>query len=135
MKHAILIIFALLAAACASQEEHTSQDIKQAVQDFIDVRELQETDSVRVDNQDSWEKIDLNFILYKKRKQAYLFEFRSRCSDLERTPVVADVRKGGNVIHAGFDTIRGCHVAKIYPLTEGELSELQNIGESPGSRN
>lgn len=134
MKHGFVIVLASIVVACASQEEQVTQDTEQAVRDFIDVRELAETDRIRTANTDSWDEIDQNFIIYKKRKEAFLVEFARRCYELDEYPVVADVRHG-NEINARFDTIRGCRIARIFPLTEGELEELQDIGESPGSRN
>ena len=130
----LTILAAMALTACATQEDSVTQDTEQAVRDFIAVRELAETDKLRTANQDHWDEIDLNFIIYKKRKQAYLIEFARRCRELHEYPVVADVRNG-NEIRARFDTIRGCQIAKMFPLTEGEVAELEAIGESPGSRN
>jgi hypothetical protein len=134
MKQHIPIILVCLLAACASQEEQVTQDTEQAVRDFIDVRQLTETDKIRTANTDSWDKIDQNFIIYDQRTKSFLVEFARRCYELDEYPVVADVRHG-NEINARFDTIRGCRIARIFSLTEGELAELLAIGESPGSRN
>ena len=134
MKHGLPIILVCLLAACASQDEQVTQDTEQAVRDFIDVRQLTETDTVRTASTDRWDKIDQNFIIYETRSRSYLVEFARRCYELDEVPVVADVRHG-NEISARFDTIRGCRIARIFSLTEGELAELQAIGESPGSRN
>ena len=135
MKHAIILTAIILAlTACASQEDALTRDTEQAVRDFVAVRELAETDKIRTQNQDHWDEIDQNFIIYKKRDQAFLVEFARRCRELDEYPIVADVRNG-NEIRARFDTIRGCRIAKMFPLTEGEVIELEAIGESPGSRN
>ena len=121
--------------ACAAQEDATTHDTEQAVRDFIAVRELAEAREIRTSNNDHWEDIDQNFIIYEARREVYLVEFMRRCHELNEYPVVADERKSGNVIRARFDTLRGCNIAKIFPLTEGEVEELLAIGESPGSRN
>ena len=121
--------------ACAAQEEATTQDTEQAVRDFITVRQLQEAKEMRTSNSDHWEEIDENFVIYETRHEAFLVEFMRRCYELNQYPVVADERQSGNVVRARFDTLRGCHIAKLFPLTEGELAELSAIGESPGSRN
>ena len=138
MKHrtvrALTILTTMLIAACASQEQQETQDTEQAVRDFIAVRGLPEGDKIRTDGNDSWEKIDLNFVIYKKRNEAYLIEFARRCRELDETPVVADVRRN-NEVRPRFDTLRGCRIAKLYPLNDAEVIELQDIGESPGSRN
>lgn len=129
-------LFAIvLLSACASQDPAVTQDTKQAVRDFIEVRELAETDKIRTSGRDKWHDIDQNFLVYEANKEAFLIEFIRRCRELDEYPVVPDVRKSGNAIYAGFDTLRGCRIAKIYPLTEGEVAELKFIGESPGSRN
>jgi hypothetical protein len=122
-------------AACAAQEEATTQDTEQAVRDFIAVRQLQETKEIRTSNSDHWEEIDQNFVIYTTRNESFLVEFTRSCYELNQYPVIPDERKSGNVIYARFDTLRGCHIAKLFPLTEGELAELSAIGESPGSRN
>jgi hypothetical protein len=132
--HALTVFTTLILAACASQEEQVTQDTEQAVRDFIAVRGLPEADKIRTDGNDRWKKIDQNFVIYEKRKEAFLIEFSRRCHELDETPVVADVRHG-NEIQARFDTLRGCRIAKMYALNEAEVIELQDIGESPGSRN
>ena len=135
MKNKTVIAILVTLTACAAQEEATTQDTEQAVRDFIAVRELAETREMRTSNSDHWEEIDENFIIYTARREAFLVEFTRRCYELNQYPVVADERKSANVISARFDTLRGCTIARIYPLTEGEVAELLAIGESPGSRN
>jgi len=131
---ALTILMTLVIAACASQEEQVTQDTEQAVRDFIAVRGLPEADKIRTANNDSWKKIDQNFVIYEKRNQAFLVEFARRCYELDEMPVVPDVRHG-NEIRARFDTLRGCHIANLYELNEGDVIELKDIGEAPGSRN
>ena len=136
MNKKTISIFAIaLLSACASQERATTQDTEQAVRDFIDVRELAETEDMRTSNRDRWNALDQNFILYEAGKETYLLEFVRRCHELDDLPVVADLRKSGNLVRARFDTLRGCRIAKLFPLTESEVAELKAIGESPGSRN
>ncbi len=122
-------------AACAARKELVTQDTEQAVRDFIEVRQLAETDLMRTSNDDHWDLIDQNFIIYEARKKMFLVEFSRRCFELDEFPVVPDVRSSGNTVRARFDTLRGCRIARIFPLTEGEVEELKSIGESPGSRN
>ena len=135
MKSQAVIAILVMLTACAAQEEATTQDTEQAVRDFIAVRQLQEAKEMRVSNNDHWDEIDENFLIYTTRHEVFLLEFTRRCYELNQYPVVADERKSGNVVRARFDTLRGCHIAKLFPLTEGELAELSAIGESPGSRN
>lgn len=135
MRVAIRLTLIAILAGCAASEEATTKDTEQAVRDFIAVRGLEPTDKVRTARDDQWQDIDQNFLLYLQRRKAYLFEFARRCHELNEYPVVPDVRDSSNTIHAKFDTLRGCRIAKMYPLTEAEVAELRDIGESPGSRN
>ena len=135
MKHIILPVLALMLAACATQEEGPTKDVDQAIRDFIEVRDLQEVSEIRTNSSDRWNEVTKTFILYSGRSEEYLVEFGRRCFELDQVPVVPDRRKTNNRIYAKFDTIRGCVIAKIYPLNEAEVAELKDIGESPGSRN
>ena len=114
-----------LLSACAAQDEAITQDTEQAVRDFIAVRQLAETDKMRTSNNDRWEEIDQNFIIYSVRREVFLVEFARRCHELDEYPVVPDVRNSGNTIRSRFDTIRGCRIARIFPLTEDEVAELE----------
>lgn len=128
-----------LLAACAAQDaapEQSRQDVVQAVRDFIDVRDLVQIDELKTSTGDNWDPIDEYFLIYKGRRDTYLVEFSRRCYELnDNTRIVADKRWSATEIRARFDTIRGCRIDKIYALTEEEVTELENIGESPGSRN
>jgi hypothetical protein len=136
------ILFALglsLLTGCAGQDEKdtpSTQDITQAVQDFIEVRELESLDTMRSGSNDSWRVISDTFVIYNGRRDEYLVEFVRRCHELnDNTRITPDKRWDTNVVRARFDTIRGCRIAKIYALDDAEVAELRNIGEAPGSRN
>jgi len=130
---------AFFLAACASQDERaeeSTQDVNQAVRDFIELRGLEELDALRSGTNDSWQQLDDQFIIYDGRRETYLVEFGRRCYELnDNTRITPDKRWDTNTVRAKFDTIRGCRIAKIYGLTEAEVAELENIGEAPGSRN
>lgn len=128
-----LIIICL--SACAAQQESNTNDMEQAIRDFIAVRQLSEVDKMRTVNREHWTELDPNFIIYDTRREIFLIEFTRACHELSDTQVVADVRRERNTIRARFDTIRGCRIQKIFTLTEGEVAELKTLGESPGSRN
>ena len=139
MKKTALILAAAFLTACATQEpteENSTQDVAQAVRDFIDVRELEEVNRLSTSQSDHWEQLDLNFLLYKSRRQTYLVEFTRRCWELDdNRRIVADERRSGSHIYARFETIRGCRIRRLFALTEHEVAELENIGEAVGSRN
>lgn len=130
---------ALFILGCAAQDEKnepSSQDIEQAVRDFIELRELESLDSLKSGSSDGWTQIDENFILYSGRRDTYLVEFTRRCWELnDNTRIYPDKRWDASRIRARFDTIRGCRIHRIYAVTEAEVAELENIGEAPGSRN
>lgn len=130
------LAIAVALAACAGQpsEEVLAKD--QAVRDFIAVRQLAETDKIRVADRDGWTEITARYLIYYSRRDAYLFEFFRPCYELQdNTRIVADVRNEPNMIRSRFDTLRGCRIDRIYPLTEAEVAELKDIGETPGERN
>jgi hypothetical protein len=121
--------------ACAGQPSEESLARDQAVRDFVEVRDLVEADRARVSDRDGWTEITARYIIYRSRN-AYLFEFYQPCYALrDNTRIVADVRAEPNLIRARFDTLRGCRIDRIYPLTEAEAAELKAIGEAPGERN
>jgi len=139
LKKAAAMAAAFFLAACASQEEQaeeSTQDMNQAVRDFIELRELEELDRLKSGTNDSWQQLDDRFIIYNGRRETYLVEFSRRCYELnDDTRITPDKRWDSNTVRARFDTIRGCLIARIYGLDEAEVAELENIGEAPGSRN
>ena len=138
MKITALLITTLLMSACAAQEQNqlSTQDELQAVRDFIAVRNLEEVNSMRVSSSDRWTEISGRFLVYKGRRETHLVEFYRRCIELEDSSrIVSDRRWESNRVRPRTDTIRGCRIDKIFALSEAEAEELENIGESPGSRN
>lgn len=139
MKNFFYLFGIILLAGCAGRDEKddpSTQDVGQAVRDFIELRELEEVDDMRTGTRDGWTEINETFILYSARKDTYLVEFTRRCYELrDHTRITPDERWDANLIRSRFDTIRGCRIAKIYALSEAEIAELKNIGEAPGSRN
>lgn len=136
MKQVCIIVLAAAIAACASSGERVSQDRVQAIRDLIVVRELNEVDKLRSTTNDSFDELDPRFVIYKgSRDKNYLIEFARPCHELREYPVVADTRYESNTIRARFDTLRGCRIDKMYEISEADIAELEQIGESPGSRN
>jgi hypothetical protein len=139
MKVVILVMASVVLMACAAKDEkaeQSTQDVAQAVRDFIEVRELEEVSRIRTGNRDGWTSIEERFLIYEGRNDTYLVEFYRRCYELrDNTHIVADERWDASAIYARSDTIRGCQIGKIYALTEAEAEELRHLGEAPGSRN
>jgi hypothetical protein len=139
MKSTLLLIAAALVTACATQDpadEPSTQDMAQAIEDFIEVRDLQEAEKLSTSSSDRWTALDQNFLLYKGRRETHLIEFVRRCYELDDSNrIIADERRSGSYIYPRFDTIRGCRIKRIFVLTEHEVAELESIGEAVGSRN
>jgi hypothetical protein len=137
MKTIIYLLVMTLLAGCAAQEDKPStQDITQAVIDFIEVRDLEPLESLKSGTSDSWRTLGDSFVIYDGRRDEYLVQFVRRCHELkDNTRITPDKRWDTNIVRAKFDTIRGCRIAAIYALDEAEAAELKNIGEAPGSRN
>ena len=126
----------MLLSACATQDGRPVDAEEQAIRDFIAVRNLEELERMRSDAGDGWDRIAGKFIIFRSRRNQYLVEFTRRCKELEDySRIIADQRRDGGYIYARFETLRGCRIAKIYALTEAEEAELEQLGETPGSRN
>ena len=131
MKSAFLL--PVLLVGCVST---TPKLDKEAVEDFIEVRQLPEADYVRTDNSDSWRDLNNYQILYTARDGKYLVVFTRICRELSDDRIITpDIRRDGNRISARFDTIRGCRIDHIYELNEADALELEQMGEAPGNRN
>jgi len=121
---------ALLVACAAAPEPE-----REAVQDFVAVRNPEAVDQIKTDNNDSWKELNEYYLIYKARKGDYLVEFARKCWELGDQRIVPDVRWDSTRIRPRFDTIRGCRIHRIYALTEADSTELEELGEAPGSRN
>ena len=130
------LLAAALLVACAGQRSEEIADKNQAIEDFIDLRELESVTKIRTDNSDGWELVTSTYLIYKTRRADFLMEFGRPCWELyDNTRIVADERYDPNVIRAKFDTLRGCRIAAIYALNEADVAEVRNIGDPPGATN
>lgn len=129
MKYTLLFAAAFVLAACAT----TPQEVdKEAVEDFIAVRNLPEVDKIRSDSTDGWYELNNYYVIYQTRRGDYLFQFARRCWELDEQRVTADKRWDANTVRARFDTLRGCRIDKIFSLTETDADELKQLGSAPG---
>jgi len=132
MKKLILSAAAFLLGACATMQPEVD---RQAVADFVSVRELPELDAIRLDtSNDSWYELNQHYVIYETRRGSYLFQFSRRCWELDEQRVVADRRWDANTLRARFDTLRGCRIDSIFGLTEADVIELKDLGKAPGSQ-
>ena len=134
MKTIILLASLALVAGCAGTPE-TPADT-QAVRDYVEVGELGEVDRVRTHGRDGWRPLTKHYAIYSGRDGHFLLEFASICHEMyDNTSIKADRRYDPNVMRQGMDTLRGCRIHKIYPLTEAQLLELEALMETTGSGN
>lgn len=132
MRIICMLAVALVLGACATARPKID---KEAVEDFVSVRGLEEVDKIRTDTRDGYYELNNYYVIYQTGRGDFLFEFSRRCWELDEQRVTPDDRWDGNTIRARFDTLRGCRISKIYGLTETDADELKQLGEPPGSHN
>ncbi|MDJ0917901.1 MAG: DUF6491 family protein [Woeseiaceae bacterium] len=118
--------------ACSTPQPRAETE---AVRDYIAAAELEETDQIRYRTMSNFEHRPINeeFAVLATHDEHYLLEFRRRCFALyDTTFITPDVRRDSNTLRAGFDTIRGCVMEKIYPIDEAQALELGQLGDAPG---
>jgi len=129
MKGVLAALMATLLIACASQPDTSAHD---AVDDFIVVSELKELDTVRMREQFHHTSLSEHYIILRTRKENYLVKFQRRCRELNESEVKPDLRFERNTLRAGFDTIRGCRIDRMYAIDESQAQELVHLGKAPG---
>ena len=137
MRTAALVLAATLmtiTAACSTQRPVPPTD--ETVADYIEVSQLETVDGIRTYERDGVQYINDRYIIFKTRDGYYLFEFQRSCRELrDDTRITPDIRRDARNIRARFDTLRGCVIGKIYPITEAQRVEIKALGEAPGQRN
>jgi len=133
MKTKLLAVAALLPlAACGTTQDR--QEVE-AVRDFVATTELQQVDNIRLFTQLHYTYVNDFYVTVPSRRGDFLVEFRSQCRALRRkdfTPEMVDYRHDPSILRTKFDTIRGCHIDKIYELTEEQRKEIEDLGDAPG---
>lgn len=134
MRTAVFGASLALLAACAGTPEIPPDT--QALRDYVAVGELQETDRIRTHGSDDWQPLTLHFAMYGARDGRFLLEFSRRCREMyDRTSVTPDWRYDHNVMRPGIDTLRGCRIDKMYPLTEAQVQEIEALVKTAGDGN
>ena len=128
---AIIAILALtvLLSGCATSSD---PGITDAVADYIQVAEIMPQDQLRTYGDYSYRVISQRYIIVATRRESFLVEFVRDCRELDEFRVTPDYRREANLLRARFDTIRGCHIGKIYAVDKGQAQELENLGDAPG---
>ncbi len=129
MNRSIAALLLILLAACATP---TGPDTDQAIADFIVVSELAELRTVRTRHQYSYTEVTERYVILKARKDRYLVEFRRQCRELNEYDITPDIRREGNVLRSGIDTIRGCVIDRMFAIDLAQAEELQQLGKAPG---
>ena len=132
MKTAKLLPAALLLAACGTG--YNPQEIE-AVRDYVAAAELVEVEQIRLTRSMSYTYINDRYVIVPTRRGDYLVDFNRDCFELRRqewTPEMVDRRDNSNTLRARFDTIRGCHIGRIYEISDAQRVELKDLGDAPG---
>ena len=130
----LTVLVAASMLGCASTPQEGESVIKQndAVDDYIRVAELPETDAIRKRGELHYTTVTEKYIVLRDRKSSYLAVFRQRCRERDEQAVTPDIRHDLNILRARFDTYRGCRIQTLYEITEGQAQELIDLGDRPG---
>ena len=122
-------------AACAGTPEIPPDT--EAIRDYVEVGELQEVDELRTTlGRDEWAPLTERFVIYTGRGGPFLLEFAYPCREMfDNTTITADRRYDRHVMRRGVDTLRGCRIDKMYPLTEAQAQEIEALAKSAGGGN
>lgn len=120
-----------LLAACAGTNEIPADT--QAVQDYVEVGELAGVDRVRTHGSDRWTPVTNRFAIYNGRDGQVLLEFNRVCREMfDNTRITPDRRYDHNVMRRGIDTLRGCRIDGMYPLTDAQAEEIKALAQNAG---
>lgn len=136
MKHILYLAAFAMLGACASNEtnpdaiEKDPDELKkEAVEDFIEVTELESEDRIRYSGQLSHEVITEDYVFVRDNRNTWLVAFVHTCHDIESTFIQPDIRHDTRTLRSRFDTIRGCRIRDIYPVTDGMVDEIEALIE------
>ena len=134
MKWLTMLGIPIVLAACATEPMYEVPS-NQRVVDYIKTTQLTEVNIVRKGNSDGWQYLNDRYVIYKGIHD-YLFEFRANSGVLaDNSWIPADYIHDHRNLRARVDTIRGCIVEKIYPLTRDQRTELRHLGGARKQRN
>lgn len=126
----VTAIAALLLGACAASEtEEASPD---AIDDFIHVSELEQVRKIRTVEQVEQSVLNDNYVIVKSGRDQYLLSYRRPCPDVYDRTRHPDYRSDPRAIWADRDTFRGCRIKSIYPVSEAQVAELEQMARLPG---
>ena len=132
---AALVAVAAFFVACAGTPEVPPDT--EAIRDYVGVGELQEVDELRTTlGRDEWMPLTRRFVIYTGRDGRFLLEFGYPCREMfDNTTITPDRRNDRQFMRRGVDTLRGCRIDKIFPLTEAQAEEIEALAKSAGDGN
>ena len=134
MRAAALAAALSFAPGCAGTPETPPET--QAIRDYVEVGELQEAERIRTHGSDKWMPATLYFAIYSGRDGRFLLAFARQCREMvDNTSITPDRRYDHNVMRTGIDTLRGCRIDKMYPLTEAQAQEIEALVKMAGGGN
>jgi hypothetical protein len=134
MRTAVFSCSLALLAACAGTPDIPPDT--QAVRDYVEVGELQDVDRIRTHASDQWTPLTVHYALYSGRDGRFLLEFTRVCREMyDNMSVTPDRRYDHNVMRRGIDTLRGCRIDSMYPLTEAQAQEVEVLVKTADSGN
>ena len=131
---ALVMLGVSLLGACATTDR---QQVTDAIDDFIQVAELEEVDTIRTSSteQVNYDELSYEYIILRTRRDYYLAKFVRRCYELRDRMPTPDVRHDPNTLQARFDTIRGCRIGNIYAIDKAQAEQHDYHGRAPGAKN
>ncbi len=132
---AALAAVAAFCVACAGTPEIPPDT--EAIRDYVEVGELQQVDELRTTlGRDDWTPLTRRFVIYTGLNGRFLLEFAYPCREMfDNTTITPDLRYDRHYMRRGVDTLRGCRIDKIYPLTEAQALEIEALAKSAGDGN
>lgn len=129
-KFVLMPVLAWLLSACAAHPEPSDEANNQdAINDFIEVAELEQVDAIRSFTHFNSRIISDHYVIIYDNKRSFLVTYKSTCRELRRSVVKPDVRFERTTIRAKFDTIRGCKIDALHKVSDGQVKELMRLGQ------
>ena len=135
MQRLLFVPAMLMLGACASTaEEADKDDDVSAVRDFIEVSGLGKVNSIRTVGQLGQTVLNDHYVIVTTRREQYLLEYAQRCRIYNDEKSRTDVRGDPRHLYAKADTVRGCRIGALYPISKEQAEELETLGHAPGER-
>jgi hypothetical protein len=140
MNKVIVLLAALILAACASTAEQDTADEaineQDPVQDFLRLHELEKVTVVRgFENPSVLIMDDPTYIIAYQRNDQWLIQYEHECRFARQESGYRpnDKRRSTRALYVQQDTFRGCPVKAMYPISLEQAKELLTIAKDPGS--